>query len=138
MSFGRGQPAELPPPGRRDSDIPVPSGTVSNDDGPRIAVIAPPNAPEAGPNLKDLGRVKGAGSLGQPRGAAAASDGTIFVADAGRQAVVMVSPDGSTKLLGEGTLKEPTAVAVLPDGGLIVADAGLGRAAAGGPRWHRR
>jgi streptogramin lyase len=106
--------------------VPALSGRASPDEGPRVTLIAPPETPATGPDLKEQGDVTGATSLGQPRGIAAGPDGTLFIADAGQQAVVMVSPDGSSKLLGEGSLKEPTAVAVLPDDGLFVLDAGAG------------
>jgi DNA-binding beta-propeller fold protein YncE len=51
-------------------------------------------------------------------------DGTVYVADAGRKAVVALPPGGAPRALAEGQLAEPSAVAVLPDGNLIVVDAG--------------
>jgi len=109
-----------------DGALPILSGRNARDEGPRVTLIAPPETPTAGADLRDLGEVKGATGLGQPRGIAVGPDGTLFLADAGKQTVIMVAPDGSSRLLGEGALKEPTAVAVLPDGGLLVLDAGAG------------
>ena len=53
-------------------------------------------------------------------------DGTVYVADAGRKAVIALPPDGAPRALAEGQLAEPSAVAVLPDGNLMVVDAGAG------------
>jgi DNA-binding beta-propeller fold protein YncE/4-amino-4-deoxy-L-arabinose transferase-like glycosyltransferase len=109
-----------------DNTLPILSGSNTRDEGPRVTLIAPPEAPTNSADLRDLGDVKGATGLAQPRGLASSPDGTLFLADAGKQTVLMVGPDGSSRLLGEGALKEPTAVAVLPDGGLLVLDAGAG------------
>jgi DNA-binding beta-propeller fold protein YncE len=59
-----------------------------------------------------------------PRGIVVSPDGAIYVADAGRRAVVMVAPDRvTTRLLGENSFVEPVAVALSGDGGLLVVDA---------------
>ncbi len=72
--------------------------------------------------------IAGPPNLARPRGIALGRDGTAYVADAGRQAVIAVSVDGTTRVLGEGVLKEPSAVVVHLDGTLVVLDAGAGAA----------
>jgi DNA-binding beta-propeller fold protein YncE len=65
----------------------------------------------------------------QPRGVALAPDGMVYVADAGRKAVVVLPPDGGeARVLAEGQFRELSGVAVLPDRSLVVIDAGAGAA----------
>lgn len=87
-----------------------------------LSSSAPPLAPGGSRQLAPPG------TLVQPRGAAVAPDGTVYVADPGRQAVVALAPDGTSRLLAGGQFKEPSAVAVLRDRSLVVLDAGAGAA----------
>ncbi len=56
------------------------------------------------------------------RGIAAASDGTIAIADTGNNRIVLAQIGSGAQTVGN--LKEPTDVAFLPDGNLLVADTG--------------
>jgi len=78
-----------------------------------------------------------AASLKRPRGLAVAADGTLYVAEAGRDRVRRITPDGRITTaaggggaLGDGgraaqaALLDPTDVAVDADGALYIADSG--------------
>lgn len=113
-----------------DGDIPVPTTALGDEAAPRLVPVTPP---ERARERREIGAgrvVTPSGALGQPRGLAVGPDGTIYVADAGRQAIVAVASDGTFRQLGEGRLKEPSAVAVRPDGSLAVVDAAAGRVVA--------
>jgi len=75
--------------------------------------------------------------LADPFGVAAASDGTLFVADAGDQPrILRISPDGNLQVVAGGTrgfadgdgraaqFNSPSGLAIDRDGGLYVADTG--------------
>jgi DNA-binding beta-propeller fold protein YncE len=53
-----------------------------------------------------------------------APDGTVYIADAGKPAVVIVSPEREPLIVTDSRLKEPSAVTVLPDRTAAVLDAG--------------
>lgn len=77
-----------------------------------------------------LGKVGGPTVLGAPLSMAVASDGTIFVADTGKDAIVRLSPHGVVMARreaagsGPGEFKAPSAVAVAADGTVYVVDSG--------------
>ncbi|MCC7105989.1 MAG: glycosyltransferase family 39 protein, partial [Chloroflexi bacterium] len=128
---GAAEGEQIPVPSARDrSGVPAAeaAGVAAATPAPLpVAASGPsvPAVPIAAPKVEEL--PLSGGSLRQPRGAAVAADGTVFVADSGRQAVIALPPGGGmAKALAEGQLQEPTAVGVLPDGTLAVADAGLG------------
>ena len=67
------------------------------------------------------------GARGRPVAVAAAPDGALYVADAGRAHVLRLDAEGTVeRVLGAGRLREPVALAVADDGTLWVADAGRG------------
>lgn len=77
-------------------------------------------------------------AFGEPRGLDVASDGTIYVADAGRDQVLAIRPEGGVEIVagtkqgvgfsGDGgpaiyaELRDPADVAVGPDGSIYIAD----------------
>jgi DNA-binding beta-propeller fold protein YncE len=71
-------------------------------------------------------QLAGADVLSQPRGVAVGLDGTVYVADAGRKAIVAVPLAGEPRLLAEGQLREPSAVAVGRDRAIYALDAAGG------------
>jgi RHS repeat-associated protein len=103
------------------------------DPGGTIRTVAGGGDPGA---LGDGGPATAA-SLLRPRGLALAADGTLYVAEAGRDRVRRIAPDGRISTaagggaaLGDGgpaadaALSDPTDVAVDADGALYIADAG--------------
>ncbi|MCC7366846.1 MAG: glycosyltransferase family 39 protein [Chloroflexi bacterium] len=108
-----------------DADLPAPTTAPADGVSVAVAPIAPPETVQDKVDLGEGQVVSPAGALGQPRGIAVGPDGTLYVADGVKKAIVRIGRDGSTALLGEGALKEPSAVAVYQSG-LAVADAGAG------------
>ncbi|MGE3911460.1 MAG: PA14 domain-containing protein [Chloroflexota bacterium] len=109
-----------------DGDLPAPTAPLTDESTVQVIPIVPP---ETAKDRREIGEgriLAPGGAVVQPRGLAVAADGTVYVADGGRKAIVQISPDGSTRVLGEGSLTEPSAVAVA-DGGLVVVDAGAGK-----------
>ena len=127
------------PPGQAQEIIPShairawPASIQPEQTEQSIFTDIPPPAPQPGaPTATGQAPTSGGRKLGppgavaEPRGLAIGPDGTVFVADAGKHAIVAIDPDGATHLLGNGQFEEPTAVAVLPNGGLVVLDAKTG------------
>ena len=70
------------------------------------------------------------GRRGQPVAVAAAPDGALYVADAGRRHVLRLDAEGAVERVlgaaGPGALADPVGLAVADDGTVWVADAGRG------------
>ncbi len=99
----------------------------AGDDDIRLAARPPVRAEgEAGSSVSaEILATRGV--LQEPRGVATAPDGTVYVADAGRKAIIEIPNDGGPpRAFAEGELKEPSGVVVLRDRSLVVLDAGAG------------
>lgn len=95
----------------------------------RLAVsLVVPDVDPARPTRQPLAARDG--TRGQPLAVAAAPDGTLYVADAGRRHVLQLSSDGDVERVlgttGPGALVDPVDLAVADDGTLWVADAARG------------
>ncbi len=101
-----------------DADVAQAAALLSSQP---IARGEAPQAPTSGTVLA------GSTALSQPRGVTVTPDGTTYIADAGRRAIIEIPPDGGApRALAQGQLKEPSAVAVLRDRTVLALDAGAG------------
>ena len=90
----------------------------------RLAVSLP--VPDVDPAQPVRQRTRD-GRRGQPVAVAAAPDGALYVADAGRRHVLRLDAEGAVeRVLGAGLLARPVGLAVADDGTVWVADAGRG------------
>ena len=119
---------------------PTTPSTGGSSAGPRDATPVEPTGPRgpAGRARPEVASGWGVGGevregLGRPTSVAVAPDGTLAVADAAHDRIVLLEADGSSiRHWGgsgseAGRFHEPRGVAIGPDGSIYVADAGNGR-----------